>query len=141
MVKKYLLDTCIWRDFYENRFSKIGRPLGRYATDLFIKILKNKDKIIFSEALTWELKKDYKEKEVYDMLNLLFLNKVLINITITKEEYSEAKRLAQERNLPFVDCLNAIQARNYKAILVSQDEHYPKSLSDISKAVRPEQIN
>lgn len=141
MTEKYLLDTCVWRDFYENRFSKFGKPLGQYATDLFIKILKNKDKIIFSEALIWELKKDYKEKEIYDMLNLLFLNKILVKIGITKEEYSEAKKLAQERNLPFVDCLNAVHARNHKAILVSQDEHYLKSLSDISKTVKPEQVS
>lgn len=141
MTEKYLLDTCVWRDFYEDRFSKSGRPLGQYATDLFIKILKNKDKIVFSEALIWELKKDYKEKEIYDMLNLLFLNKILVKIEITKEEYSEAKKLAQERNLPFVDCLNAVHARNHKAILVSQDEHYLRSLSDISKTVKPEQIS
>lgn len=140
MTEKYLLDTCVWRDFYEDRFSKSGKPLGKYATELFIKILKNKDKIIFSEALIWELKKDYKEKEIYDMLNLLFLNKVLVQIEITREEYSEAKKLSQERNLPFVDCLNAVHARNHKAVLVSQDEHYLKSLSDVSKTVKPEQI-
>lgn len=89
----------------------------------------------------WELKKDYKEKEIYDMLNLLFLNKVLVKIEITKEEYSEAKKLAQERNLPFVDCLNAVHARDHGAVLVSQDEHYLKCLSDISKTVKPEQVS
>lgn len=91
MTEKYLLDTCIWRDFYENRFSKTGRPLGQYATNLFIKILKNKDQIIFSEALILELKKDYKEDDVNNMLNLLFFNRILVNIRIVKEEYSEAK--------------------------------------------------
>lgn len=140
MSEKYLLDTCIWRDFYEDRISKSERPLGKYATNLFVKILKNKDKIIFSEALIWELRKDYEEREIYDMLNLLFLNNVLVNVSITREEYSEAKKLAQERSLPFIDCLNAIHARNHKAILVSQDEHYLKYLSDVSRAVRPEQI-
>jgi len=34
-----------------------------------------------------------------------------------------------------------MHARNHKAILVSQDEHYLKSLSDISKAIKPEQIS
>jgi predicted nucleic acid-binding protein len=141
MSKKYLLDTCIWRDFYEDRFSKSGKPFGKYATSLFVKILKNDDRIIFSEALIWELRKDYKEREIYDMLNLLFVNKVLVKIDIAKEEYSEAKRLAQERNLPFVDCLNAVHARNHNAILVSQDDHYLKGLSDISKVVKPEQVS
>src|SRR3989344_8005590 len=102
MKKIYLLDTCIWRDFYENRFSKVGRPLGKYATDLFMNILKNKDKILFSEALIWELKKDYEEKDVNHMLNLLFLNKTLVRIEITKEEYLEAKKLSQLRNIPFI---------------------------------------
>ena len=139
--KIYLLDTCIWRDFYENRFSKVGRPLGKYATDLFMNILKNKDKILFSEALIWELKKDYEEKDVNHMLNLLFLNKTLVRIEITKEEYLEAKKLSQLRNIPFIDCLNAIQARNHKAIMVSQDDHYLKNLTDIIKTMKPEDIN
>tara|TARA_Y100000310_G_C20645844_1_gene796521 strand:+ start:376 stop:801 length:426 start_codon:yes stop_codon:yes gene_type:complete len=136
--KYYLIDTCIWRDFYEDRFSKTGRHLGKYATDLFMKILKNKDKIYFSETLVWELKKDYDSKDINDMLNLLFMNKVLVRIDIKKEEHLEAKKLAQERDVPFVDCLNAIHARNYKAIMVSQDSHYFNELKDIIKAIRPE---
>lgn len=141
MAEKYLLDTCIWRDFYEGRFSKSGKPFGKYATSLFVKILKNNDLIVFSEALIWELKKDYEEKDIENMLNLLFLNKVLVYVSITEEEYFEAKKLVQERCLPFVDCLNAIHARDHKAILVSQDDHYLKGLSDISKAVKPEQVS
>lgn len=137
---EYLIDTCIWRDFYEDRFSKVGKHLGKYATDLFVKIIKNKDKILFSESLIWELKKDYCEEEINDMLNFLFLSKILIKIEIKKEEYLEAKKLSQERNLPFIDCLNAIHARNYKAVIVSQDEHFFKGLSDIIKPSRPEDI-
>ena len=140
MKRVYLLDTCIWRDFYENRFSKIGRPLGEYATRLFMKILKDKDKILFSKALILELKRDYGEKDVNDMLNLLFLNKTLERIEITKEEHLEAKKLSQERNIPYIDCLNAIHARNYKAIMISQDDHYFKNLIDITKTIKPEDI-
>ena len=133
----YYLDTCIWRDFYEDRLSKTGRPLGKYATDLFMRIMKNKDKILFSETLIWELKKDYSEEEINDMLNLLFLNNTLIKIEILKDEHLEAKKLAQERNIPFVDCLHAVQARNHKAIMVSQDKHFIDNLSDIIKTVKP----
>ena len=50
-MAEYFIDTCVWRDFYEDRFSKSKKPLGKYAADLFIKILKNKDKILFSESL------------------------------------------------------------------------------------------
>ena len=124
----------------ENRFSKIGRPLGKYATRLFMKILKDKNKILFSEALILELKKDYEERDVNDMLNLLFLNKTLERIEITKEEHLEAKKLSQERNIPYIDCLNAIHARNHKAMMISQDDHYFKNLIDITKTIKPENI-
>lgn len=140
MAEKYLIDTCVWRDFYEDRFSKSGNPLGKYATILFLEIIKNKEQIIFSESLIWELKKDYNENEIKDMLSFLLFTKVLINIEITKEEYLEAKKLSQERNIPFVDCLNAIHARNHAAIMVSQDAHFFENLSDIVKPVRPQQI-
>ncbi|MBN1376960.1 PIN domain-containing protein [Candidatus Woesearchaeota archaeon] len=140
MVKKYLIDTCVWRDFYENRFSKNKKPLGKYATKLFTKIINNNSQILFSKSLILELKNDYDEKEINDMLNLLFFNKILKKIEITKEEYSEAKRLVKERNIPFIDCLNAVQARNHKAIMVTQDKHFFQKLNDIVKAKRPQEI-
>ena len=141
MAEKYFLDTCIWRDFYEDRFSKSGKPFGKYATDLFLKILNRKDKIIYSETLLWELNKDYDEKEITDMLNFLLISKVLVKLEITKEEFQEAKKLSQERNLPLVDCINAIQSKNNKCIMISQDKHFFENLSDIIKTVRPEEIN
>ncbi|MBI2549090.1 hypothetical protein HYW21_07105 [Candidatus Woesearchaeota archaeon] len=140
MTKRYWLDTSLWRDFYEDRTSKAGNPLGKYAANLFIKILQKRDIILFSKSLIWELKKDYPEKDIYDMLGFLFMNNVLLKIEITKEEYLEAKRLAQLRNIPFVDCLNAIQARNHSALLISQDKHFHKNLSDIVKTMKPQDI-
>ena len=139
-MAKYLLDTCIWRDFYEDRVSRKGTLLGEHATKLFTRIIKERDTIIFSEALVWELKRDYEEDNIMDMLNLLFFNNVLVRIEIVKEEFLEAKQLSKERKLPFIDCLNAIQARNHKAILVSQDRHILSNLSDITQAKRPEEI-
>lgn len=87
MPEKYYLDTCIRRDFYEDRTSKTGLPFGRYASELFTRIMERKYKILFSEALVWELKKDYNEKDIIDMLNLLFISKVLIKVDIKKEEH------------------------------------------------------
>lgn len=140
MEKKYWLDTCIWRDFYEDRFSKAGNPLGEYATNAFMKILKKRDKILFSESLTRELSRDYGEKDINDMLNLLFIGGTLIRVEITKEEYLEARELSGKRKLPFVDCLNAVQARNHNAVVVSQDEHFTKNLSDIVKVIKPQDL-
>ena len=59
MAEKYYLDTCIWRNHYENREGSGGRPLGRYATELFTKIMKNKDIIVFSNHIIYEMKKAF----------------------------------------------------------------------------------
>lgn len=138
--QKYLLDTCIWRDFYEDRFSNKGRYLGQSAHDLFMKIIKNNDKIYFSVSLVKELSIKYNDKEIFDMLNILFFTNSLIKIEVTKTEINEAKIISKKRNLPFTDCLCAVQARNHKAILVSQDKHILINLSDIAITKRPEDI-
>ena len=140
MEEKYFIDTCVWRDFYENRKSKTGRKLGKEAANLFMKIIKNKKIIIYSESLIWELKKDYKKEEIESMLKFLFLLKILRRIEITKDEYKEAKQLSSERNIPFVDCLNAIQSRNHQTQMVSQDKHFIQDLMDITKTKRPKEI-
>jgi hypothetical protein len=141
MPKKYFIDTCIWRDFYEDRLSKSGRNLGKEATDLFMKIVKNKDNVLFSESLYWELGKDYDRKDIDDMLNVLSFMKVLVRVEITKEEFTEAKKLALDRNIPFVDCLNAVQARNNCAIMISQDFHFLENLKDVIKSEKPSEIS
>lgn len=140
MADKYWFDTCIWRDFYENRFSKAGNPLGEYATNAFMKTLKKGNKILFSESLIRELHIDYNKGEIDEMLNFLFMSSILLKVEITKEEYLEAKELSEKRKLPFVDCLNAVQARNHKSIIVSQDEHFTKNLSDIAKVIKPQEL-
>jgi len=141
MKKRYLIDTCIWRDFYENRFSKSGKPFGEYASKMFLKILKNKGEILFSEALIWELGKYFGDNEIGSMLDLFYFNGVLIKIEIKKHEAKEAKILSKKRNIPFVDCLLVIQAQNYNAILVTQDKHILNQLKDIVKAIKPQEVN
>ena len=140
MESFYLIDTCIWRDFYEDRMSKSGKPIGKYATDLFMKILKKKDKILFSEALMKELSKDYKKEDINDMLTILLHSEVLVPISITKDEFLEAKQVSEKRDIPLIDCLNVIQARNHKATMVTRDKHYFKNLKDIVKSLKPEDI-
>lgn len=140
MAETYVIDTCIWRDFYEDRVSRTGLPLGKYASGLFTRIMQRKDRILFSEALVLELSKDYDKKDIVDMLSVLFVSKVLFRIEITNEEYLEAKKLSLERNIPFIDCLNAVHARDHDAVLVSQDSHIIESLKDIAKVRKPQQI-
>ena len=138
-MTKYYLDTCIWRDFYEDRFGRSGKPLGSYASKLFIKIIRKKNKILFSEVIIRELKRDYDTREIKDMLNLLFLSSVLVKVEIKEKDFTEAKKLVKEKHVPLGDALNAILARNNGAVLVTQDEHYLK-LSHICKPVKPEHV-
>lgn len=141
MTKTYYLDTCIWRDFFEERFSKAGKPFGKYAAKLFMKIITAKDRIFYSDSLVWELKKDYGDEDIENMLSFLFAVNILVKIEITKDEYEDARILSKQRNLPFIDCLHALQARNHNAIMVSQDEHFINGLADIVKTKRTEEIN
>ncbi len=137
---KYFFDTCIWRDFYEYRYSKSGNPLGKFAYQLFKKIISNKEIILFSEALIWELRKQYSSEEINTMLNFLFLTNTLKRIDIDEKDFNYAKQLSQERNLPKIDCLFALQAKKYNAVLVSQDKHLIQDLRNITKAKRPQEI-
>jgi len=139
MPAKYIIDTCIWRDFYENRTGFTGNPLGKYASEMFMLIVKKNHKVLFSKCIIWELKKDHKEEEINNMLGLLAMNNILARIDITDDEYNEARNLSQKRNLPLVDCLIAVQARNHNAVIISNDKHFDL-LSDIAIRIRPNEL-
>lgn len=139
MTKRYYLDTCIWRDHYENRFGLSGNPLGEYASKLFMRIIKNKEIVLFSELIIRELKSDYDEKEIDKMLNILLMIGILKRVEISKNDYKEAKRIGTERGLPFGDVLHAILARDNNAVLISQDKHH-QELKDIVEVKKPKEI-
>lgn len=136
---RYYLDTCVWRDFYENRIGFKGKLLGSQANELFLKIIKRKDKIIFSDFVVKELKKDFTEQEINEMLTILFFSKVLEKAGFSEKDYKEAKKIGLERNIPPGDVLHAIISKNSNSILVSQDNHINK-LNDIVKVMKPEEI-
>lgn len=139
MAERYYFDTCMWGDFYEDRFGIKGRPLGKYASQLFIHLIKNKDILYFSDLIIRELKTEYDENEINDMLNVLFISKILKKVEMTEEDYKKSRLIAAERNLPVSDALHAILARNNNATLISQDNHL-QELKDIVKVKKPEEI-
>ena len=138
-MTKYLLDTCIWRDHYETRYGPKGRPLGEYATRLFMNLIRNQDTILFSELTIRELMNDFDEKEVNQMLNVLHISRILKRVETEEEDYEEAKRIGMERNLPASDVLHALLARKNDAVFVTQDKH-GQQLKDIAKVRKPEEI-
>ena len=139
MPKRYLLDTCIWRDFYEERFGPGGRPLGKLAAKLLMKIIEDKDIILFNDLIVNELRSDYSAEEVELMLSFFFYVDILEKVDIRFKDAKEAKKIGQDRDIPTNDALHAIIARNNRAILVSQDKHF-SLLKDIVEVKRPDEL-
>lgn len=137
---KYFVDTCVWRDFFEERKGFGNRDLSSEALIFFKKVMVHKDVILFSDFLIRELKLKYSILEIEYRLKLFSLLGLLNKVEILKEEFYEAKLLSKQRNLPLADCLNAIQARNHKAVLISQDKHILVNLKDVTISKRPSEI-
>lgn len=74
------------------------------------------------------------------MLTVLFMMNILVRIDITEAEQIEAEALSKTRDLPIIDCLIAVQARNHGAVIVSQDKHLLNDLQDIANAIRPQDL-
>ena len=140
MVLKYFIDTCVWRDFYEDRIGRNGEKLGDYASNFIEYIIKKKAIILFSEFIIGELKIKYANKDIEDMFGILNTLGVLKKIDVLIEQKDEAKNLSKLRGLPFVDCLFAILARDNGAILITQDIHFIRDLKDIVSVKRPQEI-
>ena len=129
----------MWRDHYENRHGYGGRPLGGYATALFIKLFSRKDEVLFSEFVVKELLKKYDRNSVNNMFGILSMASILKRVEIREKDTFEARNISYRRNLPVNDVLHAILARNNNAILVSQDKHF-QLLKDIANVKRPDEI-
>jgi predicted nucleic acid-binding protein len=136
-MNKYLVDTCIYRDFFEDRKGYNQENLGTKASEFFQKVIFKKNKILYSEALIKELSIKYTKQEIDILLMPLIKLNILQKINISKEEFSEAKQVSKQLNVPLIDALNAIQARNHNAILITQDKHFFLELKHICKVSKP----
>jgi len=136
---RYYFDTCIWRDFYENRYGPKGRPLGIIAGRLTAKIMNKKHQICYSDLIIKELKTEYSEDKISDMLTVLMLSKRLRKIEITREDYAKAREIAKIKPVPLSDIIHAILAKKVGAILVSQDNHY-SLLRNLVNFKKPEEL-
>ena len=70
---------------------------------------------------------------------ILPFRKIIDKIFATKEQRDEARKIAEERNLPSGDVLHAILARDNNFILVTRDKHF-RELEDITKHYKPEEF-
>ena len=137
MAEKYLIDTSIWIDFYEDRKGYIGEPLGDFAFKLFAMIKAKQNKIVITDLIIRELEMNYSIPEINGMMKPF--EAILDKLVASKEQRDEAKKIAEERKIPKGDVLHAIIARDNKFILIARDKHF-RQLTDISKHHKPEGI-
>jgi predicted nucleic acid-binding protein len=137
MDNKYYLDTSIWMDVYEDRKGYNNEPLGDYGLKLLALIKAKESKIVITDLLISELEVRYTIAEINGMIKPFEL--IIEKIISTKKQKLEAKKIAEERNLPYGDTLHSIIARDNNLILITRDKHF-RELIDISKYYKPEEI-
>lgn len=122
MQQKYYLDTCIWRDYLENRSDNF-RPLGEWAIRLINKIINDKGIIIYSDIVDEELSLDLTEKEKEEVLEIIS-PEFLLRTNATTDQWKRAYKLKKELKTPTKDTMHAIIAKDNDAILVTRDKHF-----------------
>ena len=131
--KRYYLDTSIWLDFFEKRGNN-----GKLAYNLLNFIINKNYKIIFSEAIKDELLEYGMLIESIRSFLYIFKRNILC-LYVNKKQFGKAKDLSNKRNIPVLDALHAIIARDNSAIMITRDRHFDKLL-DIVKYKKPEEI-
>lgn len=137
MTEKYLIDTSIWVDLYEDRKGYQNEPLGDFAFKLFSVIKAKQNKIVITDLTIRELEMNYTISEINGMMKPF--EAILEKLVASKEQRDEAKKIAEERNIPKGDVLHAILARDHKFILITRDKHF-RQLTDISEHHKPEEL-
>jgi len=136
-MRRYYIDTCIWRDYFEDRRDKF-RPLGEWALRMLRAIIEDNDIILYSEIVEDELRKAYSQKEITDIFSLV-PPEIFIKVEISENQRKEAFYLSRKLKMFFKDVLHAVLARDNNALLVSRDKHFYE-LQEYVEIKRPEDL-
>jgi len=122
MPEKYYLDSCIWRDYFENREDRF-RPLGDWAFSLIKSIIQDNNVIIYSDLVEEELNEEFSEEKVKNIISIVPKENIL-KVNSSAEQLKEAIKFSKQLKIPVNDALHAILARDNNATLVSRDKHF-----------------
>ncbi|MCK4522243.1 MAG: PIN domain-containing protein [Nanoarchaeota archaeon] len=137
MAEKYYLDSCIWRDYFENRSDKF-RPLGDWAFSLIKLIIQENNLVIYSDLVEEELYEGFSEEDIKKVISIV-PKENLVKIESSSEQLKEAIQIAKKLKIPVKDTLHAILARDNDAIMVTRDKHFYE-LSEKVTIKKPEDL-
>src|SRR3989344_6674834 len=98
MTDKYLIDTSIWVDVYDDRKGFNDEPLGDYALNLLVNIKAKEEIVVITDLLLAELSMNYSMAQINGMFKPF--EKITEKIIATENQRAEAKKIAIERNVP-----------------------------------------
>lgn len=136
MMRLYF-DTSIWLDLFENRDEPMI-PKSSYVKELLRKIIRDNDRIIVSDLVFEELQGlGYSFFDIETLFKPL--QPLLCNVEATPKQYGKAKDISQKRDVPFIDAVHALVARDYAATFITRDRHF-QALCDIVRTAKPEAL-
>lgn len=137
MNRRFYLDTSIWLDLFENR-DEPNFAKGTLIKELLKIIVKNEDKIIYSDLTVLEL-----EEAGYPRWYVEELIEPFSKLVEYKEsndfQIGKARDLAAKRDVPPGDALHSLLSRDSNAFLLTYDNHF-KELLDITKPHTPQEF-
>ena len=135
---KFYLDTCIWRDFFEDRFDGL-RPLGEFAFRFLKNCERNNCIVLYSGLVVQELKSDYSQERIAEVFSPF--RHLLAKVQISNEQISKARKiLSSIEGLHLKDALHAVLARDNGAVMVTRDRHF-EALTGLVEVAAPEDIH
>jgi hypothetical protein len=133
-MAKYYVDTCIWRDYWEDRNDNL-RPLGEFALQFFRMVETEEHIIIYSDLTIKELKIMYNDTIIREILSVI-PEELLLKITFNEKQLSRARNISLISGIPLNDALHIIMSKDNHCILVSRDIH----MIEFGDAVKPEEL-
>lgn len=131
----FYLDTCIWRDYFEDRKDGI-QPLGEFAFQFLKNCEKKEYKILVSDVVIEELKSHYTQEKINEVFSSF--EKFLMKISVSNEQIKEAQKISEKNNeTHFNDALHAVLSRDNKATMITRDKHF-ETLRAIVEVEKPE---
>lgn len=136
---RYYLDTCIWRDYVEERVGKKGRLLGINAQRLFLKIISQKATLYYSKTLLREIRLSPLHQDILEFMDFVSKVTTLVFLPELPSDLSYAKNRAKLLDIPLADVLHALLAGRHGAVLVTTDPDFDQ-LKDLSEIKKPEEL-